>query len=100
MLVSNFQNANRALATSRSKLSIVVDSLVPYLPLALLRLAIRLPTVAFRTLRKSRYLTTQVAKEVVREKMDAWTQNLETDDDDMLTGFCNVLPCSMKKTFN
>ncbi|KAJ6557041.1 cytochrome P450 [Mycena vulgaris] len=69
------------LASSVSAAQILANALGALLPTSVFNAAIYLPTSAFRAVRKAKHLAEDLGRRVVREKMDAARQGLETDSD-------------------
>ncbi|KAJ7362526.1 cytochrome P450 [Mycena albidolilacea] len=69
------------LSASRFKIKALVDTLGDWLPIRFWRVATHLPTTTFRTIRRGSYLTNQIGRQIVRERLDAARQGLEMNDD-------------------
>ncbi|KAJ6601149.1 cytochrome P450 [Mycena vulgaris] len=68
-------------ALSRSKIDIFGDALLPYIPISILRNAIRLPTIAFRALQSFRSVTDRMGSSLMQEKMAAQEMGINQDND-------------------
>ncbi|KZS92489.1 cytochrome P450 [Sistotremastrum niveocremeum HHB9708] len=66
---------------TRGPLSIVVDAILQYMPVTLLRLFDKLPTKAMRKLRTNRALTLGLAKDLVERKLEVLKGGMESEKD-------------------
>ncbi|KAJ7215187.1 cytochrome P450 [Mycena rebaudengoi] len=69
------------MAATRSRAHILADVLLAYIPAPILRLALFIPTTAFRVIRKSKNLTNQLGERLVNDKLETSRRGLEMDND-------------------
>lgn len=69
------------MSSSRTKVSILGDAILPYLPSTVLRLALLLPTATLRLIRHSRVLTGKIAVDLIDAKSEAFRLGLEPEKD-------------------
>ncbi|KAJ7508464.1 cytochrome P450 [Mycena galericulata] len=68
-------------ALTRSKTDIFGDAVLPYIPTAILRQAVRLPTAAFRALQSFRSVTDDIGSRLMHEKTEAHEMGVNQDND-------------------
>jgi hypothetical protein len=69
------------MAATRSRAHILADVLLAYIPAPILRLALFIPTTAFRVIRKSKNLTNQLGERLVNDKLETSRRGLEMGND-------------------
>lgn len=78
-----------ALSSTRSKLSILTEGGLLYVPPILLKLALHLPTRALRALHRNRVLGNRVSGQLIKEKYEAIKLGVESEKD-LLTALVNA----------
>ena len=71
----------RAISSTRSKLSILAEGGLLYVPPVLLKLALHLPTRALRALHRNRVLGNRVSEQLIKEKYEAMKLGVESEKD-------------------
>lgn len=71
----------RTLASTRSKLGIITDALIPLVPTFLLRATLHLPTQAFRLLQKNKAIASRVSDDLLKSRMETLKMGDESGRD-------------------
>ncbi|KAK0480744.1 cytochrome P450 [Armillaria novae-zelandiae] len=78
-----------AMSSTRSKLSVLTEGGLLYVPPVLLKLALHLPTRALRVLNRNRVLGNRVSEQLIKEKYEAMKLGVESEKD-LLTVLVNA----------